>query len=53
MNEMVGSWRKLLNELLHNLYSSPSISRMNMSRRMRLVGHIAHRGRSGMHAGFW
>jgi hypothetical protein len=34
-------WRKLLNEELHNLYSSPSISRMIKSRRMRWAGHVA------------
>jgi hypothetical protein len=27
-DEMTGGWRKLLNEELHNLYSSPSIIRM-------------------------
>jgi hypothetical protein len=39
--EMVGSWRKLHNEELHNLYSSPSIIRMIKTRGMRLVGHVA------------
>jgi hypothetical protein len=34
-------WRKLHNEELHNLYSSPSIIRIIMSRRMRLAGHVA------------
>jgi hypothetical protein len=28
--EMAGGWRKLLNEELHNLYSSPNIIRMMM-----------------------
>jgi hypothetical protein len=32
---------KLHNEELHNLYSSPNISRMIKSRRMRWVGHVA------------
>jgi hypothetical protein len=41
-DEVTRRWRKLHNEELHNLYSSPSIIRMIMSRRMRLVGHIAH-----------
>jgi hypothetical protein len=31
----VGDWRKLNNEELHILYSSPSIIRMIKSRRMR------------------
>jgi hypothetical protein len=34
-------WRKLHNEELHNLYSSPSIIRMTKSRRMRWTGHVA------------
>jgi hypothetical protein len=33
--EVTGGWRKLHNEELHNLYSSPSIIRMIKSRRMR------------------
>jgi hypothetical protein len=42
---MVGGWRKLLNEEIHNLYSSPSIIRMTKSRRMRLAGHVARMGK--------
>jgi hypothetical protein len=34
-DEMAGSWRKLHNEELHNLYSSSNIIRMIKSRRMR------------------
>jgi hypothetical protein len=34
-------WRKLHNEELHNLYSSPSIVRIIKSRRMRWAGHVA------------
>jgi hypothetical protein len=33
-DELTGGWRKLNNEKLHDLYSSPSIIRMNKSRRM-------------------
>jgi hypothetical protein len=43
-DEGTGSWRKLHNEELHNLYSSPSIIRMIMSRRMRWAGHVARMG---------
>jgi hypothetical protein len=39
--EVVGGWRKLHNEVLHDLYSSPNIIRMIKSRRMRLTGHAA------------
>jgi hypothetical protein len=40
-DEVMGGWRKLHNEELHNLYSSPSIIRMIKSRRMRWTGHVA------------
>jgi hypothetical protein len=39
-----GSWRKLLNDELHSLYSSPSIVRVIKSRRLRWVGHVARMG---------
>jgi hypothetical protein len=42
--EVTGDWRKLHNEELHNLYSSPSIIRMMKSRRMRLEKHVARMG---------
>jgi hypothetical protein len=37
-DEVTGDWRKLHNEELHNLYSSPSITRMIKSRWMRWAG---------------
>jgi hypothetical protein len=43
-DEIMGDWRKLHNEELHNLYPSPNIIRMIMSRRMRGAGHVARRG---------
>jgi hypothetical protein len=43
-DKMTGVWRKLHNEELHNLYSSPSIIRMIKSRRMRYAGHVARMG---------
>jgi hypothetical protein len=39
-----GSWRKLHNDELHILYSSPNIVRVIKSRRMRWAGHMARRG---------
>jgi hypothetical protein len=39
-----GSWRKMHNDELHNLYSSLNIVRMIKWRRMRLVGHVARIG---------
>jgi hypothetical protein len=43
MEEMVGGWKKLHGEELHNLYALPDI-RVITSRRMRWVGHVAHMG---------
>jgi hypothetical protein len=40
-DKVAQGWRKLHNEKLHNLYSSPSIIRMIKSRRMGCAGHIA------------
>jgi hypothetical protein len=39
-----GSWKKLHNDELHRLYSSPNIVRVIKSRRMRWVGHVARTG---------
>jgi hypothetical protein len=41
---MRGGCRKLHNEVLHSLYTSPSIIRMIKSRRMRWAGHVARLG---------
>jgi hypothetical protein len=38
---VMGGWRKLHNEELHNLYSSQSIIRIIKSRKMRYTGHVA------------
>jgi hypothetical protein len=40
-----GSWRKLHNDELHGLYSSPNIVRVIKSRRMRWAGYVARMGR--------
>jgi hypothetical protein len=40
-DEVRGEWRKLHNENLHILYSSPNIIRLIKSRRMRWAGHVA------------
>jgi hypothetical protein len=44
-DELTGGWRKLHNEELHNLYSSPSIIRVIKSRRMRWAGNVARIGK--------
>jgi hypothetical protein len=41
---VTGGWRKLHNEELHILYSSPSIIRIIKSRRMRWAGHVVRMG---------
>jgi hypothetical protein len=40
-DEVTGDWKKLLVEVLHNLYSSPNIMRIIESRRMRWAGLVA------------
>jgi hypothetical protein len=42
--EVMGEWRKLHNEELHDLYSSPGIIRIIKPRRMRWAGHVARTG---------
>jgi hypothetical protein len=43
-DEQAGDWRKLHNEELHNLYSSPNIIRIIKSRRRRLGGNVERMG---------
>jgi hypothetical protein len=40
-DEVTGEWRKLHNEELRDLYSSPCISRVIKLRRMRWAGNVA------------
>jgi hypothetical protein len=41
-DEVTREWRKLHNEELNDLYSSPNIFRVKKSKRMRRVGYVAH-----------
>jgi hypothetical protein len=48
-----GSWRKLHNDDLHNMYSSPNNVRVIKSRGMRWTGHVAPKGKEKVVTGFW
>jgi hypothetical protein len=50
-DEVVGGWRKLHNEELHNLYSLPSIIRTIKSKLMIWAGHVARMERGGIRKG--
>jgi hypothetical protein len=52
-DKVMEGWRKLHNEEIHNLYSSPSMIRMIKSWRIRWAGHVVWMGRRGMHIGYW
>jgi hypothetical protein len=52
-DEMTEGWRELNIKALHNFHSSPNITTVIMSRRMRWIGNVARTGRRGMHIGFW
>jgi hypothetical protein len=43
-DEVIGGWRKLHNEEIHNLYCSSSIIRIIKSKRTRWEGHVARMG---------
>jgi len=42
--EVTGEWRRLHNEELNDLYSTPNIVRVIKSRRTRWAGHVARMG---------
>jgi hypothetical protein len=50
-DEVTGEWRKLHNEELHGLYTTPDIIRVIKSRRW--AGHVARMGRGETCTGFW
>jgi hypothetical protein len=52
-DEITGNGRRLHNEQLYDLYSSPNIIRLIKSRRMRWAGHVARIGRGEVDTRFW
>ena len=51
-DEVTGEWRKLHNEEVNVLYSSPNIIPVIKSRRMKWAGQVPRNG-GEVHAGFW
>jgi hypothetical protein len=51
--EVIGEWRKLHNEELNDLYSSPNIIWVIKSRRMRWAEHAAGVGSGEVYTGYW
>jgi hypothetical protein len=43
-DEVTGEWRKLYNEEIKGLYSSPNIIQVITSRKMRWAGYVEHNG---------
>ena len=52
-DEVKGEWRRLRNEELNDMYSSPNIVRVIKSRRMRWPGHVARMGEERGCIGSW
>ena len=53
VNEVTEEWKRLHNEELNDLYSSPNIVRVIKSRKMRWVGHVARMGEERGCIGSW
>jgi len=52
-DDVTWEWRRLHNEELNDLYSSPNIVRVIKSRRMKWAGHVARMGKERGCIGSW
>jgi hypothetical protein len=52
-DDVIGEWRRLHNEELQDLYTSPNIIRVIKSRGMRWAGHVTRIGDSRVAERFW
>jgi hypothetical protein len=52
-DDIPAGWKRLHNEELNDLYSSPNIIRVIQSRRMRLAIHVQCMGEREVHTGLW
>jgi hypothetical protein len=51
--KVTGEWKRLHNEELYDLYSSPNIIRVIKRRIIGLEGHVARMRREEVHKGCW